>query len=185
MWEGVTVKSATSRVSLGFLVVLVVAAALGAAGGSATGTQRLTVYAVATRAQFVNTADGIARAVGHNPFNTDTKALVPKNNGKGPLPGDTAIYSFKLYTSSDRKHSIGTGIYNCTYDFGESGICEATFYLTSGNLSASGPVDFTSSDYTLAVTGGTSRYLGVSGQVAETPAVKSVTRLEFVLLSLG
>jgi hypothetical protein len=179
------VRSATGRACVA-IGVLVTAAALVAAGGSAstaTKPQRLTLYAVATRAQFVNTADGIARAVGHNPFNTDTKALVPKDNGKGPLPGDTAIYAFKLYTSSDEKQSAGTGIYNCTYDFGESGICEATFYLTTGTLSASGPVDFTSSQYTLAVTGGTSEYIGVSGQVAETPAAKKLTRLEFVLLS--
>ena len=48
---------------------------------------------------------------------------------------------------------------------------------------ASGPVDFNSNDFTLAVTGGTGGYIGNRGQVVQRSvaqaAAKSVLRLDF------
>jgi hypothetical protein len=155
---------------------------------TAAGHQTLTVYAVASAAQFMDHSDDRARGDGNNPFDADTKALAPvsaaKEKGKGPYPGDDALYSFKLYAGADLKKRIGSATYTCVYNFAQKALCEAFFTLNGSTLFASGPVDFTSTQFTLAVTGGTSKYLGTRGEVASAPAEKPVAknenRLDFV-----
>jgi hypothetical protein len=153
-----------------------------------TGEQRLTLYAVATAAQFMDHSDDRARGDGNNPFDVDTKALAPvsaaKEKGKGPYPGDDALYSFKLYAGADLKQRVGSATYTCVYNFDQKALCEAFFSVNGSTLFASGPVDFTGTQFTLAVTGGTSKYLGTRGEVASAPAAKPAAknenRLDFV-----
>ena len=120
-------------------VVGVVALAGLTAAGSAVGSRQrsLTLYAVATAAQFVNHADDRARGSAINPFNADTKALVPaanaKEKGKGPYPGDDALYSFNLYDAASLSHRIGTATLTCVYNFSQQAICEASIQTTSGH----------------------------------------------------
>jgi len=175
----------TGRLALaaaGAVACAAVVVAGAAATAQRTTASKRTIYAVATRAQFVNIADGITRGDVKNPFNADVKLMVPKPNGKGPLPGDTALFSFKLYTSAARKNSVGTASYTCTYTFGNKGTCEAYFDLKNGTIFATGPVDFSASTFSLAITGGTSAYLGADGQIGSIPVAasgKPETRLDF------
>src|SRR6185503_7198375 len=57
-----------------------------ASPAAATSARSLTVYALATRAQFTNHADDRQRGLSSNPFNVDTKKLPPilkSEKGKG------------------------------------------------------------------------------------------------------
>ena len=164
----------------------------GLASGSvrAASNHQVTIYAVATQAQFVNYQDGITRAVGHNPFNADTAKLPPKQQTKkGEFPGNSAFFSFKLYTDANRTHPVGTATYTCSFSFNQVANCNAQYFLKDGSLFASGPVDFTGTGSTLAIVGGTSKYLGASGEVATsaianggTSTSKNESRLSLTLI---
>jgi len=149
------------------------------------GTQRFSLYAVTTRAQFVNYQDGITRAQGNNPFNADTNVLPIPKLKNGATPGNAAFFTLKVYANSNLKQSVGSASYTCTYNFNGQAICEAYFDLDGGTLFASGPVNFAKTVFTLAVASGTSKYIGVSGEVVAAqvarPAAKNETRLEFDL----
>ena len=176
------------------LVVLLVGAATGAgavsshsAAAATTTRQRVTMYAVATQVQYVNMADKITPARDHNPFNTDAKNPVAKK-GKGGIPGNSVFFSFKLYANADLKQPIGSALYTCTFAFNQRASCDASYDLKGGTMFASGSVDFTGTSSALAVSGGTSKYIGANGEVLTTgpgpgAAAKNETRLDFILVS--
>jgi hypothetical protein len=159
--------------------------AAAASAGTAARTQSLTLYANAVRVQFVDHSDDRARGTTKNPFNADVDALLPKSKalqkGGGPYPGDTATYSFKLFRDPGLTKSVGTAEYSCTFAFNKKAFCTANYYLKSGAILASGPADFTSPRFQLALTGGTNTYLGASGQVASAPAGDNAHRLNFTI----
>jgi hypothetical protein len=189
--KGATVRDANGHSRVAFGVALLVGVALlggrvaSGSAGAATSHQKLTLYAVATTAQFMNHADDRIRGMSNNPFSPDAQALVivakGQEKGNGPFPGDDVLYSFKLYANMDRKQSAGSAIFTCYYDFFKRATCDAYFELRSGIMLASGPVVFNSTRFTLAVTGGTGRYLGAGGEVLATPAANKAQRLAFVL----
>src|SRR5581483_5655494 len=125
-------------------------AVLGAAASARAGSpqQVPTLYAVASKVQFIDHADDRQRGLEKNPFNADVKKLDPKaeaqEKGKGPFPGDDALFTFKLYTDASLKKSAGTAVYECVYNFHKHAMCKAVFDLKAGSLFASGPVDFNS-----------------------------------------
>ena len=92
-----------------------------AAASAGIARQQLTIYGKATQVQSIDHSDDRARGVDHNPFNADTKLIVPrmkhKEKGKGTLPGDNALYSFKLYRDSSLQKSVGSAVYSCTFNF--------------------------------------------------------------------
>jgi len=165
---------------------VVLTAAVPATAGT---SKQLTLYAVATKATFVDHADDRARGQAKNPFNADVKALAAtaKENekGHGPYPGDEALLVFKLYARPNRTHPIGSAVYSCTYNLAKHALCRADFDLTGGSLFATGPVDFSARDFTIAVISGTGKYVGAFGQVSEGSLVKPLTknmhRLDFDL----
>jgi hypothetical protein len=152
---------------------------VGTSAGAVSSAHALTIYAVATRAQYADHADDRARGEVTNPFNADTKAL--KGTGKGSRAGDNALYSFKLYSDPSFKKLIGSAVYSCTFNSAHVALCTADFELSGGAMSASGPTDFDSTTFTLAVSGGTGKYLGARGQVSSAPAAKDAHRLTFLL----
>jgi hypothetical protein len=166
-----------------------VLAALAAASATASSSHTLVLYAVATKATFVDHADDRARGQDKNPFNADIKALgaTAKENekGHGPYPGDEALLVFKLYARPNRTQPIGSAVYSCTYNLAKHALCRADFDLKGGSLFATGPVDFSASDFTIAVISGTGKYVGAFGQVSEGSLVKPLTknmhRLDFDL----
>jgi uncharacterized membrane protein len=173
--------------------LLVTAVAAGSAD-SATATKatakKMTVYSVATRGQFLNNADDRQRAIINSPFTTNIAKLmfVMKGDQKrtGPLPGDTALFTFALYKDPALKQKVGSSVFLCTYNFDNNAHCTAYYELKGGVLLANGRVNFKTfvdSRYSLGVRGGTDSYLGARGQVTINPAnVKSAQRLAFSLL---
>ena len=166
--------------------LLVISAALiaasvacGQVGATAT-DHALTIYARVTQAAFMNHSDDRIRGSFANPFNTDT-SIPPPKSGTGALPGDNALFTFKLYSDPGLKNRVGSGTYSCTFNFAQRALCEADFELKSGSMIADGPTNFNSTRFTLAVISGTGKYLGVRGQVASSPSSENdVHRLSFL-----
>ena len=154
---------------------IAVLAAVGA--GTASAGHSLTIYAVATKGQYANHADDRARGVLDNPFNADENKLPA--NGKATRAGDNALIAFKLYSDPSFKKQIGSGTYACTFTTAEIALCNADFELNDGAMTASGPTNFQSTTFTLAVSGGTGKYLGARGQVSSAPLGKG-HRLTFL-----
>jgi type II secretory pathway pseudopilin PulG len=162
-------------------VAILAAAAIPGAAKAATIKQTMTIYSVATLAQFINHQDDRQRAVNNNPFTADTK-VNPPVAGTGPFAGDDTIYSFTLYKNVAKTKQAGTAVYTCHYNFTRHALCTAYFTLNTGVLLAGGPVDFNSTRFTLALTGGTKGFLGENGQVAMTPITRNEQQLKFELL---
>jgi hypothetical protein len=189
--EGARVNGAIGK-SQAFLPALglaaVILAALTAAGGAAaaqgTGQKALTIYSQATLAQFINHQDDRQRALKNSPFTGDTGKFNTSTAGNGPFPGDDTLYSFNLFTDQSLKNQIGSAVYTCHYNFAKHALCTVYYTLGKGTLLAAGPVDFTATSFTLALTGGTKTYIGANGQVVMTPVAnaKNVQKLAFVLL---
>jgi len=169
-------RRAWTIVVVALLGVAVAFAGLAEAGAARRG---LTIYAVGSKAQFTNHADDRERGLAKNPFNFDMKIQPPK--GKGPQAGDKANYSFKLYSDPSLKKLIGSAVYSCTFNFGHEALCQADFELNNGAMIASGPADFDTTSFTLAVSGGSGKYLGARGQVSSAPHLRDSHRLTFVL----
>jgi hypothetical protein len=166
---------------------LVVAAAVAGVAQPAAGGKKVTVYAVATTAQFMNHADDRLRGMSTNPFNVKTQALVivtkGKEKGNGPFPGDDILYSFKLYSGPKLDRRAGSAIFTCYYTFVKRATCDSYFELNGGLVLASGQIVFNGTRFTLSVSGGTSRYLGALGEVRAAPAGRNAERLELRLLA--
>jgi hypothetical protein len=145
---------------------------------AANARRTFTIYAVSTQGQYANHADDRSRGTLDNPFNADLPA--PTGKGKASRVGDNALIGFKLYSDSSYNKRIGSGSYSCTFTSAHVALCEASFQLDDGSMTASGPTNWTSTAFTLAVSGGTGNYLGARGQVSSVPVGKG-HRLTFVL----
>jgi hypothetical protein len=165
--------------------VLLVSVAV-AAAPAAVPRPQLTVYAVATSAQFMNHADDRLRGMSTNPFNVKTQALVIATNGKekgnGPFPGDDILYSFKLYGDPKLATRAGSAMFTCYYTFVKRATCDSYFELNGSVLLASGQVKFNGTRFTMSVTGGTGKYLGALGEVRATPKSLRAERLQISLV---
>ena len=126
------------------------------------------MYSVATGLQYINSADDSARGHVNNPFDSATNKLAPKSSGggDGPFAGDIAVYSVDLYSDSTLKRHAGSGVYTCYFNYDQHALCQAYYKPSAGGtLVASGPIDFKTSGFTIVITGGTKKYLGVRGEV--------------------
>jgi hypothetical protein len=135
---------------------------------AATQGRSFVVYASPTRAQFVNHSDDRKRGKITNPFDSNVLPTPPSANSskKGTRAGDTALFSFKLYSDLKLTRRVGDAVYSCTFNFAQEAVCEANFSLKGGTMIAMGPASFESSTIVLAVTGGTGRYTGAHGQLS-------------------
>ena len=165
---------------------LVAASVVGAgAGAGAAGNRVVTVYSVATGLQYINTADDRARGKVNNPLDSAANKLWPKSSGSkgGPFAGDVAIYAIKLYSDPTLKRPAGSGVYTCYFNYDRHALCRAYYKFTAGGtLVASGPIDFETSKFTIVVTGGTTKYLGVRGEVKVARAARDAQRIDFRLI---
>ena len=160
------------------------AAGVAVASGTAAGGRGLTIFTVATGAQFINTEDDRARGASNNPFDASANKLRPKVNdvGDGPFPGDVAVYNFDLYMNKALKKSVGTASYTCYFNYGKRALCQAYYELPGGTVTAAGPVDFNKTSFTLVITGGTKKYLADRGQMGSVQAGSKAQRVDFKLL---
>lgn len=170
------------RHAVGVLGVAVLFAAWGVgSGGAALGSRDVTVYAVSSGVEFINTADDRQRGVNNNPFGAGTSKLRAKvaDAGSGPFPGDVAVYSFDLFASTNLKQSAGSASYTCYFNYAKHALCKAYYELRGGStVLAAGPVDFSATGFHLVVTGGTRKYLTASGEVRAAPAVRNAQRID-------
>ena len=147
------------------------AAAATSSVSRSSATQSFTLYAVATKKQFVNNTDDLARGVGHNPFgNYASSTINTRANEKvyGPFPGDEGEFAFALYTSAtdqSKKTAAGSAIVICQYNFNQDAFCDASFQLNGGSLVGKGAFNFNSKTSTLAIIGGTFKYRSMKGAV--------------------
>jgi hypothetical protein len=172
-------------IPLALLPVLLIAPSTSlalAAHASPVGQKTFRLYGIGTAAQFINHADDRARGDTTNPFNADPAKIAAASQasekGKGPYPGDDALYRFKLYRGPNLHPQIGTAVLSCVFNFKHQALCEATFVVTGGSFFASGPTNFDSASATLAVTGGTGTYLGATGEVVTQTIAKPGTSHE-------
>jgi methionine-rich copper-binding protein CopC len=181
------------------IACLIVAATLAAGATSSSAhaavsaqapSRALTIYAVPATVQYLNNADDRLRGISNNPFSDKTAKIIKllavsgQEKTTGPLPGDTALYSYKLYTGASLDRRAGSAIFTCQYGFDETALCVAYYELSGGTVLASGPVVFNSTRFTLAVRGGTNEYLGARGGLTESRVAKTgnAVRLRFMLL---
>ena len=190
---------AFSPIALLVLAACVASAALlvacvrpGSAAAASTSNQKLTAYAVLSRVLFLNNADDRRRAIINNPFTTNTAKLMTVMKGKekqtGPLPGDTALFTFTLYKDAGLKQQSGDAVYTCDYDFSDKGFCQAYYELKGGTVLVSGPIafkTFNSGSFALVVRGGTNAYLGARGGLSVSLDGKlNARRLSFDLIGI-
>lgn len=153
-----------------------------ASRAAAKGPQKFTLYSVTQVEQFLDHSDDRTRGKGNNPFgNFKDSKTVTKEAGNGPFAGDNAVFSFQLYTSPDRKTSVGSAIFTCTYNFNRHAFCDASYQLDGGLLLGAGAFDFNAGTFSVAITGGTGKYAAASGDILATPAAKHSQRLAFVI----
>jgi hypothetical protein len=173
--------------SLKMIVLIAVAAAVTAAaamataGNSAATGKRFTLYSIATSEQYVNNADDRLRGKGNNPFGNFHDNSPTTKQAKGPFPGDEAIFSFKVYADANRQHALGTATFTCQYNFKDNVFCDAVYRLPAGTLYGAGGFSFAAASFSLAITGGTSAYAGLTGSLAASPAPRHAQRLAFNL----
>jgi hypothetical protein len=170
-----------------FLVAVsgLVFASVFVSGAGATSPRVLTVYSVATGLQYINTADDRARGQVNNPLDSAANKLLPKGSSSkdGPSAGDVAVYALKLYSTATSKRSVGSAVYTCYFNYDRHALCQAYYTLKAGGtLVASGPIDFNTSGFTIVVTGGTQKYLGVRGEAKVVAAPRNAQRIDFELI---
>jgi hypothetical protein len=173
------------RVAAGIVVALLAAVSVWVAGAGAAGTRVVTVYSVATGLQYINTEDDRARGKVNNPLDDAANKLWPKSlgGGDGPFAGDIAVYAVKLFHGPTLKRQAGTGVYTCYFNYDRHAFCRAYYkFAAGGTLVASGPIDFNRTGFTIVVTGGTTKYLGVRGEARVRAAPRHAQRIDFRLL---
>jgi hypothetical protein len=150
--------------------------------GAAKGPRRLTVYSIATQEEFNNHKDDRARGKGNNPFgNFSQSTSATKEGTNGPFAGDRAIFTLKLFDGADLSASVGSATFLCQYSFAKVALCNVNYVLSGGTLIAAGQLDFNAKTFAIAITGGTGKYRGRTGDVEASPSVKGAQRLAVTL----
>jgi hypothetical protein len=148
------------------------------------GALRMTLYSKTHAQQYLNHEDDRQRGQGNNPFGSYTDAQpTTRETGKGPYPGDTAYFLFYVYPDAKLTKRIGTATLSCTYNFSKNAYCDVSYQLKGGVLTGAGAFNFNTTEFALAIEGGTGTYQGRSGDVEVTARVGDphVQRLAFVL----
>jgi hypothetical protein len=148
---------------------------------SAVGS-RQTMYSVAKTEQFIDNSDDERRGWLTNPFAMrDPAEESLENQGASPLPGDESLFSLALYSQADQKVSTGTATLTCEYAFSRNAFCDVTYQLKGGTLLAAGPVGFDGKTFSLAIVGGTGKYLQATGDLTSSEGQNSAQRIAFSL----
>ena len=163
------------------IAVIVLGAGVAGRAHAAKDVKSLTLYSVATEEQFVDNADDRQRIRGNNPFGNfkDTTATT-KEKGNGPFPGDEALFKFNIFTDPKLKSSGGTAVFTCLYNFNKNAYCAVTYQLTAGTLIGAGAFNFNANTFSVAITGGTAKYRGETGEMDGVPGPNHAQRLTFI-----
>ncbi len=150
---------------------------------AAKAPQKLVIYSVATQEQFLNHSDDRTRGKGSNPFGNFHDTTTPtQGGGSGPFPGDRAIFVFALYTDANLKKNAGSATFTCQYGFNKNAFCDAAYVLNGSTLIGAGAFNFNANTFSLAITGGTGKFRGKTGDLMAIPAAKHSQHLVFTLV---
>ena len=73
-------------------------------------------------------------------------------------------------------------MFSCYYGFELVALCKASYELNDGTLVGAGLVDFTTTNFEIAITGGTGRYGGARGDLRSAAADRHAQRIVFALV---
>jgi hypothetical protein len=158
-----------------------VAAGVACCTAGAAGTARtLTIYSIATHEQFLNHSDDRTRGQGNNPFGGFRDTIGPTGTekaGNGPFAGDRSIFTFAIFKTANLQSRIGSATFSCEYVFDRNAFCNAAYLLPGGSLLGTGYFNFNAKTFTVSVTGGTGKYVGRTGTLQASPAVRHQQKL--------
>ena len=179
-------RALPARAALAALLVVCILPGRGeASGGSLKASSRgqdLVLYSVPSQQQYLNNADDRARGEGNNPFGNFRDASATATHPTGaPYPGDEVFFKFNVFTSGSLNKSAGSATLSCQYNFNKNAFCDGYYELDGGTLFGAGPLDFSSSTFALAITGGTGKYLYMTGGIQGSPGPRHSQRLVFTL----
>jgi hypothetical protein len=177
-------RNAIAWLALTAFIGLAASGSSSAGRTSATASRSLVIYSQTTKEEFNNQTDDRARGDLNNPFGvTSSAGRAGGLIGRGPFPGDRAIFTFKLFSDPGFSSSVGSATYDCQYGYGKRGICQAVFDLGGGTMLGMGYIDFNAKTFAIAVTGGSGKYKDARGEVLITPDTKKRgNRLAFTLV---
>jgi hypothetical protein len=130
----------------------------------------LLLYSVAERARFLDDSDdrlaaqpsgrraAIVRSLSGGPFRVRAAhadaAVTARRATGGPLPGDRALVSFRVFTSAGLETPAGSAVLACQYGLDRNAYCEGAVDLEEGmRLTGSGTLSADANRFTLMVTG--------------------------------
>lgn len=161
------------------------------ASTTANDAATLVLYTAPLHEMFVNNDDDEERGDINNPFGT-REGTAPATGGDdekkedeqakgGPFPGDAALFSFAVYRGKSLSGRAGTAVFTCQYAFGKNAYCDVSVHLGGSMLFGAGAFSFSATRFAIAVTGGSGKYAGATGELRATPNGKHGQRLTFVL----
>jgi len=116
------------------------------------------------------------------PLQTVFVSLAVNHAGHGG-PGDVTAVVFDVQTPSGAK--AGKAYISCTTATSSVSLCHAAYVLKGGQIDAQVAVPDTATRYTLAVTGGTGIYAGVTGQARSVETGPRTANRTFRLIRPG
>ena len=134
----------------------------------------LVLYSVAERARFLDDSDdrlagqpsrrsaAILRSLNGGPFHVPAALLHAARTARrvtdGPLPGDRALVSFRVFTNAGLETPAGSAVLTCQYGLDRNAYCDGAVDLEDGvRLTGSGTLNADANHYTLMVTSGYGR----------------------------
>ena len=116
------------------------------------------------------------------PLRTVFVSLAVNHAGHGG-PGDVTAVVFDVQTPSGAK--AGKAYIACTTATASVSLCHAAYVLKGGQIDVQVAIPDTATRYTLAVTGGTGIYAGVTGQVRSVETGSGTADRTFYLIRPG
>jgi hypothetical protein len=125
----------------------------------------LILYAVARRTQFLDNSAGpssgraaTVRFLSGGLFHVHP--ALGHTASVGPLPGDQAVVSVRVYTTAGHEKTLGSAVLTCQYVSHRTAYCDGAVDLDDGvRLTASGTLDARANHFTLVATGSYGRDL--------------------------
>jgi len=134
----------------------------------------LVLYSVPARARFLDNADdrlagqpsarraAIVRSLSGGPFQVPAAlvhvASTTRHVTDGPLPGDRALVSFRVFRNAALDTPAGSAVLTCQYGLDRKAYCDGSVALVDGGrLTGSGTLNADANHYTLMVTSGHGR----------------------------